>query len=221
MNQLFFETPAMNLERSKTFFSKVGWHAFSINENSFFTDGVGVFRLNTNPQSRVGFVIRNNDSSLPPPIFKEMKDSWRAICPSGVNITWENGNLLDFEKATNSILGNNQGLTIESIDLPKSIDFYTQLGFEAMDDGSQGYVTLKHSSGFTLTLLKSGMCPHSFCNPSLSFFNGKEGNQLVLEKIRAAGLEIYEEVTYFNPEGLVDNVILREPGGFGFFIFND
>ena len=29
------------------------------------------------------------------------------------------------------------------------------------------------------------------------------------------------KITQFNKEGIVDNVIIRDPGGYGFFIFND
>ena len=43
-------------------------------------------------------------------------------------------------------------------------------------------------------------------------------------EITAEGLNtdpITEEITCFNSEGIADNVVLRDPGGTGFFIFND
>ena len=54
----------------------------------------------------------------------------------------------------------------------------------------------------------------------MTYFNG--GNNLaVIQDIREAGIPITEEITQFNDRGEVDNVIIRDPGGYGFFIFND
>ena len=63
-------------------------------------------------------------------------------------------------------------------------------------------------------------CPHLFFNPSLTYFNGGQ-NLPVIKAIREAGIPIAEEITHFNEEGVVDNVVLRDPGGLGMFIFND
>ena len=57
-------------------------------------------------------------------------------------------------------------------------------------------------------------------NPSLTYFNGGK-NLPVIAAIREAGIPITEEITHFNEDGIVDNVILRDPGGYGFYIFND
>ena len=57
-------------------------------------------------------------------------------------------------------------------------------------------------------------------NPSLTYFNGGK-NLPVNAAIREAGIPITEEITHFNEDGIVDNVILRDPGGYGFYIFND
>ena len=45
------------------------------------------------------------------------------------------------------------------------------------------------------------MCPHLFFNPSLTYFNGKEGNPKVITAVRDAGIPITEEITHFNREG--------------------
>jgi hypothetical protein len=34
-------------------------------------------------------------------------------------------------------------------------------------------------------------------------------------------IKVEEEITAFNPDGIIDNVILRDEGGYGFFVFND
>jgi len=54
----------------------------------------------------------------------------------------------------------------------------------------------------------------------LTYFNGKQ-NLKVIEQIRNNGISITEEITHFNKEGIVDNIIIRDPGGYGFFIFSD
>ena len=43
----------------------------------------------------------------------------------------------------------------------------------------------------------------------------------IIEGIRKAGIDIEEDITAFNEKGIVDNIIIREPGGIGFFIFSD
>jgi len=71
-----------------------------------------------------------------------------------------------------------------------------------------------------VSIMKPNMCPHLFFNPSLTYFNGGK-NPEIIEAIRKLDIPITEEITYFNKEGLVDNIIIRDPGGYGFFIFND
>ena len=43
----------------------------------------------------------------------------------------------------------------------------------------------------------------------------------IIEKIRELNFPITEEITHFNDQGIVDNIIIRDPGGFGFFLFSD
>lgn len=43
----------------------------------------------------------------------------------------------------------------------------------------------------------------------------------MIEAVRKAGIPITEEITHFNSEGIVDNIIIRDPGGYGFYVFND
>ena len=54
----------------------------------------------------------------------------------------------------------------------------------------------------------------------MTYFNGQK-NLAIIEEIRELNIPIAEEITYFNSEGTVDNIIIRDPGGYGFFIFND
>jgi len=71
-----------------------------------------------------------------------------------------------------------------------------------------------------VSFMQPNSCPHLFFNPSMTYFNGKN-NLPIIAKIREAGIPITEEITHFNQEGIVDNIIIRDPGGYGFFIFSD
>ena len=89
-----------------------------------------------------------------------------------------------------------------------------------MGDLEKGWAAFANDDGFKLSLLGPGSCPHMVINPSLTYFNSGK-NLDVIAEIRGAGIPIAEEITHFNTEGVVDNVILRDPGGFGFYVFND
>ena len=54
----------------------------------------------------------------------------------------------------------------------------------------------------------------------MTYFNGGK-NLPNIGKMREAGIEFAEEITHFSSDGVADNVIIRDPGGLGFFIFND
>lgn len=121
-----------------------------------------------------------------------------------------------------STLGNFAGITLESADLPRSQVFWEALGFKLiMGTAEQGWIGFQNEDGMGLNIMRLNTCPHLFFNPSLTYFNGKVNNPLVIQKIREAGIPITEEITHFNKEGMVDNIIIRDPGGYGFFIFND
>ncbi len=119
------------------------------------------------------------------------------------------------------MLGNYAGLSLETTDMGRTMEIYQALGFEVTTGTpDQGWILLQNETGFGISLMKPNSCPHLFFNPSMTFFNG-QNNLEIIGQIRASMVPIAEEVTYFNKEGIVDNVILRDPGGYGFFIFND
>ena len=74
--------------------------------------------------------------------------------------------------------------------------------------------------GLNVSFMVPNVCPHLFFNPSFTYFNSGK-NPEIIAKLREAKVPIKEEITLFNPNGEVDNVILQDPGGFGFFVFND
>jgi len=127
------------------------------------------------------------------------------------------------EEAENSFsaLGNFAGLSLETANPEKTIAIWNQIGFtKASGNIENGWITLTNEQGLGVSIMKMNTCPHLFFNPSFTYFNG--GNNLeVIGKVRAANIPITEEITQFNNEGIADNIIIRDPGGFGFFIFND
>lgn len=124
-------------------------------------------------------------------------------------------------KEENSSLGGYAGLSIESLHFARSIKIYEALGFEIVQGSPESsWLVMVNKDKLGVSLMKHNTCPHLFFNPSLTFFNGGK-NMPVIEKIRSAGIPIAEEITVFNEEGIVDNVIIRDPGGLGMFVFND
>lgn len=220
--QFIYQTPTPNLSDSVAFFKKAGWEQVDHENQLIFRDKNQIVRINSGVHVRPGLVVFASDEEKRPGIFQKVGEDWIASCPSNIWVYWEKETREIPIGDQNSILGNPAGLTIETLNMTESLKFYTQLGFTVSGgDASHGFVSMQHESGFGLTLLQAGMCPHLFLNPSISYFNGKEGNPKVIEKIRQEGLTILQEVDHFNEQKIVDNLILREPGGMGFFIFND
>ena len=89
-----------------------------------------------------------------------------------------------------------------------------------MGNIEQGWVVFQNEEKATVSFMMPNSCPHLFFNPSLNYFNGKN-NLAVIEKIKKAEISFTEEITHFNSNGMVDNVIVRDEGGLGFFVFSD
>ncbi|MEM6380536.1 MAG: VOC family protein, partial [Bacteroidota bacterium] len=144
-----------------------------------------------------------------------------CFAPSGTAVYLINAARTFSTNSEQSLLGNFAGLSLESPDLEASIKFWNALDLKLKNGSAdQGWLTFGQTSGLEVSLMRPLTCPHLFFNPSLTYFNGKE-NLTVIEKIRQAGLSFAQEITVFNEENLVDNIILRDPGGYGFFVFSD
>lgn len=226
MNTLI-QTVTPKLETSLDFYQKLGFKL--LNENTV-SDGLVAVQIATERTMRSGLVMYS--------------ESWEAVCKELEKITQvikiDNGYLLadpsnswiyllhgeapvgfTLEERSFSVLGNFAGVSLESIDIGKSKAIYEILGFvKEMGSIEQGWASFKNKDGMGLSLMAPNSCPHLFFNPSLTYFNGGK-NLPVIEKIKNLGIEIAEEITVFNDQGIVDNIIIRDPGGFGFFIFND
>lgn len=229
MNSII-QSPTNNLKDSLDFYSSLGFQILSSENPTLVSDGKVLIEINPDRQARAGLKLYK-------PSWKETVEKLKAITkvidregeyvlsdPSG---TWiylmEGQNKLDAELSgiEPSVLGNYAGMSLEMIDIERSKQIWETLGFSVtMGAPEQGWVALANEDGLVVSLMKAFSCPHLFFNPSLTYFNGKN-NLAIIEKIRSLNIPITEEITHFNKEGIVDNIIIRDPGGYGFFIFND
>ncbi|NNF75479.1 MAG: hypothetical protein HKN00_09860, partial [Flavobacteriaceae bacterium] len=128
---------------------------------------------------------------------------------------------LDISACGPPIIGNFAGVSLESVDINKSVKLFQILGFKVtMGAIEQGWICLANADEFTVSLMKPFACPHLFFNPSLTYFNSGN-NPAIIAKVRELQIPITEEITHFSKDGSVDNIIIRDPGGLGFFVFND
>jgi len=223
------QTPTPDLSKSLNFYKSLNFKTLSTEKQNLVTDGKALIEINKNKFARAGIKIyKDSWQNEIEPIRKMTKihtieNGVLFVDPSNCWIYLMEANFeMQFEKEECfSTLGNFAGLSLETSDIQKSIDLYGVLGFEhSMGSVDQGWITLKNKDEFSVSLMKVNSCPHLFFNPSLSYFNGGK-NLPIIEKIKEAGIEITEELTLFNETGIVDNVIIRDPGGYGFFVFND
>lgn len=222
------QTPTPNLEASKSYYQKLAFTQIDSDHGVFFSDGKVVVEINPERFARPGIKLFNSD-------WNKSLQNIQRFCkphpiegghivsdPSGTWIYLIDGNGLSFKnEAESSILGNYMGVSLEVVDMKAAHSFWQALGFETtMGSAEQGWLGMKDQHGTGISLMKPMSCPHLFYNPSLTYFNGKN-NLDVIAKIRESGVLFIEEITQFNAEGVVDNVILRDPGGLGFFVFSD
>ncbi|WP_113922566.1 hypothetical protein [Cognataquiflexum aquatile] len=226
--QALIQTPTPYLDASIDFYSKLGFKQISENP-IIFSDGKANIEINPNRYARAGLRFFKDSWSVEISKLKAIaeihptKDGHLLADPSGVWIYLVDGKPgfdLKEEELSFSTLGNYMGISLESTDAKKSFEIYQILGFQlAFGSIDSGFFALT-ANGFSISIMKPNSCPHLFFNPSLTFFNGKN-NLEVIAKIRSLEIQMAEEITYFNKEGIVDNIIIRDPGGLGFFIFND
>ena len=224
--KVLIQSPAPRPDKSLSFYSKLGFEK----TDNYVSDGRVVIEIN--PESSARLALKFYQESWDETVSKIEKrtavktlENMRVLMdPNGVFIYLLEDTLpASYPKASigKGILGKYAGISIETISIQDSVDFYTQFGFTVnMGSVDQGWITMENEDATIISFMEVGSCPHSFTNPSLTYFNGGK-NLPIIEGIRKAGIDITEEVTVFNKQGVVDNIIIRDPGGLGFFIFND
>lgn len=225
----WIQTPTPDLTTSLGFYQKLGFQQLSDSELNLVSDGKVLVEINPDRYARASIkLFRANWETT----FQEL-ESLTTIQPiaggylfSDPSGTWVQ--LLTTIKETptlptnmSPVPGNYMGVSLEVIDMEGTIKIWSILGFkQTMGNPDQGWVTLADASGFSVSIMRANMCPHLFFNPSLTYFNSG-GNLPIIQEIRDLKIPITEEITHFNQDGIVDNIIIRDPGGLGFFIFND
>ena len=223
-------TPTSDLNTSLDFYKRLEYTVVSEKDPTLLSNGKALLEINPDRFARAG--------------LKMYKESWAEELKDLKELTsihkTEAGNLLNdlngcwvyllegqmehevvLTDSSYGLTGNFMGLSMESSEMIKSTSLWQILGFKiTMGETEKGFVVMTNADGFGVSLMKPMTCPHLFFNPSMTFFNG-ENNLALIEKIRKANIPITEEITLFNKEGIVDNIIIRDPGGYGFFIFSD
>lgn len=224
---LIIQTPTPNLVDSQTFYSNLGFTPI-VNSNCF-TDGKSIIEIDTDRFSRPGIKLYANSWKEKVAELQkitkvvETKNGYLLGDTSG---TWiyliESDNPIAIpDNCKNSMFGNNHGVSIETVDIETTSKIWNNLGFTTKyGSPEQGWISMASENGISINLMTPNSCPHLFLNPSISFFNGAN-NPEIIQKIRATGIQIKEEITHFNENGEVDNIIMSDPGNIGFFIFND
>lgn len=229
MNSII-HTPTNNLAESLEFYTKLGFIKLPATDLELVSDGKAVIEINPDRFARAG--------------VKLFSESWEGIVEDLEDLVdvlrIENGYLisepsgawiylietqeelsLDLSSISSSVLGNYAGISLETTSINNSFHLWKLLGFNQQEGNiDQGWITLRNTDDLIISLMKPFTCPHLFFNPSLTYFNGAK-NLEIIEKIRSLEIPITEEITHFNKEGIVDNIIIRDPGGYGFFLFND
>ena len=225
----YIQTPSGNLQASIDFYQKLNFQIIPDDQRTFVTDGKALIEINADKYARAGIkIFRESWKETVANLEAEtlVRKTEQGYLLSDPSNTWiylmEGNNESTFAQADCfSTLGNYMGVSLETMDMDKSVRLWSILGFKkTMGDAAQGWVVYTNDDQFSISLMGPNSCPHLFFNPSLTYFNGGK-NLPIIAKIRESGIPITQEVTHFNKEGIVDNVILRDPGGLGFFIFND
>jgi hypothetical protein len=223
------QTPTNKIENSQSFYDRLGFKCINKENPIVYTDGKAVIEINTDRFARAG--IRCYKDSWKEEIAK-LKELTTVTAVEGGHVLSDASNVwiylvdgapaftITLSGASYSVLGNYVGLSLETADFKRSERIYDILGFTLTSGGGDQPWASFSNNEFTISLMGPMSCPHLFFNPSMTYFNGGK-NLPVVDKIRSLGIPITEEITLFNKEGLVDNIIIRDPGGYGFFVFND
>jgi len=220
-------TPTPDPTRSADFYRRAGFT--SVDDDApgdWFTDGAVMVHVDPTRTARVAVVL-HGDVAVREALAErgrvvEHEGRWLAADPSGVFLWLDPEPAPAIPEGTGPArVGRYAGLSIEALDPAAVVAFWEAAGWEvANGDAAQGWVLLTRDGCMGISVMGMHACPHLFPNPGLTYFNGGDNPRLIAG-LREAGVPIHEEVTVFDDSGEVNNVILVDPGGLGFFMFND
>ncbi|MFT4524687.1 MAG: hypothetical protein ACI85F_000834 [Bacteroidia bacterium] len=223
-------TPTNNLENSLDFYQRLEYKVVSEKKPTLLTNGKALLEINPDRFARAGLKMYKYSWAEELKSLEELTTIHKTETGHLINdlngcwvylIEGKPEHTIELTDSSYGLTGNFRGLSLESAEMDKSADVWQILGFKiTMGTAEKGFVVMANEDGFGLSLMKPMTCPHLFFNPSMTFFNGQD-NLAIIENIRKANIPIAEEITHFNKDGIVDNIIIRDPGGYGFFIFSD
>ncbi|WP_282036409.1 hypothetical protein [Saccharicrinis aurantiacus] len=220
-------TPTPNLTESLEFYKKLNFKVESSGTSYLVSDAKITIELSENKKYRKGFKISTSNKAelinklSSHAILLNQDDDSIAVDRNGLWYYITEEDFTTADGSNQSILGTNFGVSIETAHMQHTKDLLILLGFKLqMENEEQGFIQLKTKGDFYISLMKPFSCPHLFNNPALNYFNGKD-NLNIIDHIKTKNISVYENITAFNTENLVDNISLMDPSGIGFFIFND
>lgn len=205
--RLIIESPASDLKNSLLYYKRLGFQCVEWEDVYLCQTKQLCILLNPDPHSRPCINLFG------------VQTQKTELSPSGTRIKQLKKNVLIPQVEHKSLFGNYNGVCLETLDLNASYRFWQAKGFKGGLAAQATWCSLEHESGAVISLLKANHCPHLFVNPSLAFFNGTK-NSAVIKQIKTLQIPIQQEVI-FGKETLANNLVLSDPGGIGFFIFND
>lgn len=205
--RLIVESPAPDVNASLSYYKDIGFESTKWRKAYLCHIKKLTIFLNPDPYSRPCINLFG------------AQEERTMVSPSGTWVKERKEKIKYSSQDTKSLLGNYAGVCVETLDLEASFIFWQAKGFKGDFDLNVSWCQLENENGDRLSLLKANSCPHLFTNPSLAFFNGPE-NSAIIQKIKALRLPVNQEVI-FGEEASAENLILNDPGGLGFFIFND
>jgi hypothetical protein len=226
---IIIQTTTNRLEESLLFYKKLNFQIVS-EEPLLLADNQCIIEVNNHKFARKGIKLFSKDWSAVIPKLQELTNA--VSIENGYLLGDSTGNWIyllnedmkpkiSTEGLSPSLLGNFSGVSLEAIDMEFAKNIYELLGFKITMGGvDKSWMVMANDNGFGISFMSPNTCPHSFFTPSLTYFNNKT-NPVIIQKIRDLDISIEEEITAFNPDGVVDNIILRDEGGYGFFVFND
>ena len=225
----FVQTPAPDLESSKRFYLSLGFKVLEHPSRTLVNDGRLTIEINDHKFARTGLKLPAADWKAVAEklrsitAIRETDEGFLAADPNGVRVFLIHDDTVEIPQASQPFgkLGNFVGVSIETVDLNRSVKFWEALGYSVSHGGAdQGWAGLTSGNEIDVNLMAVETCPHLCPNPGLTYFNAGK-NLEVIENIRHAKIPITQEITCFSKDGSVDNVIIHDPGMTGFFIFND
>ena len=225
------QTPTDGTNSSLEFYKRLKFETLPSDEETLVSDGNVIIQLNPERFARPGIKLYKTSwedevdhlKKIDTPVVQTAK-GYLLSDRSGTWIYLIEGKSPvpeNIPSISSSLIGNFAGLGLEVISIESNLKLWNTIGFSQYSGSvDNGWVSLKNADGIAVSLMKPLVCPHLFSNPSLSYFNGGQ-NLDIIKSIKNQRIQISEEITVFNKEGIVDNIIIHDPGGLGFFIFND